>query len=236
MEWLADCTKSQIQIFACETPEEEACGFVLRDNTAVRVRNIAKDPVSQFAIDPKDYASYDEDILGVWHTHLEFPGFSQLDQQVIATDELPWVVYCLANDSWHQCDPRNKAPFEGRPFVFGVYDCYSLVSDYLETLEVKLPPWPRGNWGEWNTPLFTPFDEECPKQGKIVKVGMQQAGDMMLMNLGDFPCHTDHLGVFVSSKQFLHHPAESPSRLQTFGGYWQRRLNWIIRPHKLWKN
>jgi proteasome lid subunit RPN8/RPN11 len=236
MDWLTACAKNQIQLFACETPEEEACGFVLKDNTAVRVQNIAADRSDQFAIDPKDYAFYDEDILGIWHTHLEFPGFSELDQQVISTDELPWAVYCLSDNSWHQCDPRNTAPFEGRPFVFGVYDCYSLVSDYLETLEVKLPPWPRGSWGEWNTPLFTPFDEEGPKLGRLVKPGMQQAGDMMLMNLGDFPCHTDHLGVFVNGKQFLHHPASSVSRLQTFGGYWQRRLNLIIRPHELWKN
>lgn len=236
MEWLSESAKEAIKSFAIEKPEEEVCGFVLKDDTVVSVPNTSSDRTNQFAIEPKDYAFYDENIAGVWHSHLDFAGFSVLDQQVISLDVLPWAVYCLADDSWHQCDPSVVAPFEGRPFVFGVYDCYSLVSDYLKEKKVNLPEWPRGNWGEWNTPLFTPFDDEWSNYGEPVQLGAQQAGDMMLMNLGDFSSHTDHLGVFVSKNQFLHHPSESKSRLQTFGGYWQRRLNWIIRPYSLCKN
>tara|TARA_R110002020_G_scaffold169692_3_gene359029 strand:- start:1123 stop:1833 length:711 start_codon:yes stop_codon:yes gene_type:complete len=236
MEWLSASAKESIRGFACKKPEEEACGFVLKDGTVVSVRNSSLDPVNNFAIELSDYAFYEENIFGIWHSHLELAGFSALDQQVLSLDVLPWAVYCLADNSWHQCDPSVVAPFEGRPFVFGVYDCYSLVSDYLKAKNVCLPDWPRGSWGEWNTPLFTPFDDQWEHYGKPVKLGQQQAGDMMLMNLGDFSLHTDHLGVFVSKKQFLHHPSEGKSRLQTFGGYWERRLNWIIRPYSLCKN
>ena len=236
MNWLTDQTKTQIRAYACETPNEESCGFVLEDGIAVQVANKAEDPINQFAIDPFDYARFDSSIQGVWHSHLDFAGFSALDQQVMAADDLPWAVYCLSDDSWHQCDPGVTAPFEGRPFVFGVYDCYSLITDYLMKEGVQLPPWRRGSWGEWNTPAFSPFDDEWKNYGRTVKNGIYQAGDMLLLNLGDFPSHTDHVGVFVNSKQFLHHPAQGVSRLQTFGGYWKRRLNWVVRPHSLWKN
>ena len=235
MNWLTVEQKTAIRNFAVACVEEETCGFVLKDGSAIRVKNSAVDKANQFAIDAATYAKYDEDILGVWHSHLDLAGFSQLDQQVLSSDELPWAVYCLGDDSFHECDPTTVAPFEGRPFVFGIYDCYSLITDYLKGLGVALPPWPRGNWGEWNTPSFSPFDDEWRNFGKLVTRTPYQAGDMVLFNLGDYPNHTDHVGVFINSKQFLHHPSQGVSRLQTFGGYWKRRVNWIVRPHSLWK-
>jgi len=236
MNWLTVEQRHAIRACAIKQPDEETCGFILTDGTVVAVENEARDKANQFMIGPACYAKHDEMIAGVWHSHLELAGFSQLDQQVISADTLPWVVYCLADDSFHECDPQTTAPFEGRPFVFGVYDCYSLISDYLKEKGVALPPWQRGNWGEWNTPSFSPFDDEWKNFGKPVTRAPYQAGDMLLLNLGDYPSHTDHVGVFINPKQFLHHPSQGISRLQTFGGYWKRRLNWIIRPHSLWNS
>ena len=234
MNWLTTAQKTAIRDFAVKCAEAETCGFVLKDGSVVQIANEAGDKRNAFVIGATTYAQYDEDILGVWHSHLDLAGFSQLDQQVMSSDVLPWAVYCLGDDSFHECDPTTVAPFEGRPFVFGVYDCYSLITDYLKGEGVTLPEWPRGSWGEWNTPNFSPFDDEWKNFGKLVTCGAYQAGDMLLLNLGDYPNHTDHVGVFVNSKQFLHHPAQGVSRLQTFGGYWKRRLNWVVRPHSLW--
>lgn len=235
MNWLTAEQRIAIRDCAVKQPEEETCGFVLTDGSVVAVENEARDKANQFIIGPTCYAKYDETIAGVWHSHLELAGFSELDQQVLSSDVLPWAVYCLSDDSFHECDPSTVAPFEGRPFVFGVYDCYSLITDYLKEIGVSLPPWPRGNWGEWNTPNFSPFDDEWRNFGKLVTRSPYQAGDMVLFNLGDYPNHTDHVGVFINPKQFLHHPSQGVSRLQTFGGYWKRRVNWIVRPHSLWK-
>lgn len=236
MNWLTNKQKTEIRDFAIKRLDEETCGFVLRDGSVVCVENEAEDRCNEFLISASSYARYDEDIVGVWHSHLELAGFSQLDQQVLQSDVLPWAVYCLRDDSFHECDPVTTAPFEGRPFVFGVYDCYSLISDYLKGKGVELPEWVRGNWGEWNTPTFSPFDDEWSKIGKPVKTKDYQPGDILLMNLGDYPNHTDHVGVFINSTQFLHHPSQGLSRVQTFGGYWKRRLNWVIRPYTLWNS
>ena len=236
MIWLTTYQQSKIRELATAKPAEETCGFALSDGSVVEVDNIANNREQAFEISPHDYARYDENIAGVWHSHLELPAFSQLDQQVIMADTLPWAVYCLADDSFTECSFEGTAPLEGRPFVFGHWDCYSLVSDKLEQIGVHLPQWDRGEWGEWNTPGFRPFDEEWPEVGKPVTDGCYREGDILLMNLGDHSGHTDHVGVFINSKQFLHHLANHLSRIQTFGEYWSRRLNWVIRPMPLWSN
>ncbi len=235
MHWLSDYQRSRIQKLSLQKPEEESCGFVLADGTVIEVDNQATDRANEFSIDPVCYASWDATIgiNGIWHSHLTLAGFSPLDQQVMAADILPWAVYCMADDSWHECDPQTVAPLEGRPFCFGHYDCYSLIRDYLKGLCVTLPEWERGRWGEWNTPNFQPFDLEWENHGKPVTDKRYQKGDILLFNLGDHPGHTDHVGVFIDPQHFLHHPAQRQSRIQTYGSYWANRLNWVIRPFAL---
>lgn len=235
MNWLNSDQRQAIQKLASAKPEQETCGFVLADGSVVEVQNIATNPAERFEIAPNDYQTAELcGVRGVWHTHLELDGFSPLDQQVMSADDLPWAVYCLSSGKFHQCEPGVVAPLVGRPFCFGVYDCYSLVSDKLAEMGIQLPSWPRGNYGEWNTPLFRPFDEEAWSVGAPVKDGLYTEGDILLMNLGDHPGHTDHVGVFISPDRFLHHPADHQSRVDRFGSWWKRRTRLVIRPHALW--
>ena len=234
MHWLSESEQDKIRQLSLQHPSRESCGFVLQNGEVVSVDNVADNPTDEFAINPLTLARYEDHLKGVWHSHRQLAGFSPLDQQVLSSDTLPWAVYCMADNSFHQCDPTTTAPYEGRPYVFGVYDCYSLVVDYLQELGVTLPKWKRGTWGEWNTPEFRPFDDEHHKIGKPVTAGAYKKGDILLFNIGDYSGHTDHLGVFTSPKRFLHHPTSGVSRYQTFGGYWERRLNWVIRPNALW--
>lgn len=237
MNWLTLSQQRDIQAFAAQVPDEELCGFVLENGTVVLCQNIAVDPHLQFEISPAEYAIYEaRGIKGVWHTHLELDSFSPTDQMVMASDTLPWAVYCLRTDRFHQCDPIATAPLLGRPFCFGVYDCYSLVSDKLAELGVTLPEWPRGDYGEWNTPAFSPFDTEANAVGRRVTDGIYAEGDILLMNLGDHQGHTDHVGVFMSDRTFLHHPADKQSRIDTYGSWWKRKTRLVLRPYPLWKS
>ena len=237
MNWLTPDQKRQIQVLASAKPEEETCGFVLADGSVVDVPNQAKNPTTNFEISPGDYVRAEIcGIKGVWHSHLVFDGFSPLDQQVLAADDLPWAVYCLKSAKFHQCDPNGIAPLLGRPFCFGVYDCYSLVTDKLAELGVQLPAWPRGLYGEWNTKDFRPFDVQAENVGSPVTDGCYKEGDILLMNLGDHPGHTDHVGVFINHNQFLHHPAERESRIDRFGSWWKRKTRLVVRPDPLWSS
>lgn len=234
MHWLTAQQKKEISGLASASPERETCGFILANGAVVEVANVARDPANQFEISPADYATHDAlGIAGVWHTHLTLEAFSPLDQQVILADPMPWAVYCLATSEFVECNPSATAPLIGRPFVYGIYDCYSLSSDFLAEIGVTLPPWPRGRYGEWNTPGFLPFDQQAAARGMAVPVGRQQRGDILLFNLGDHPGHTDHIGVFLDHQRFLHHPAERRSRIDRFGSWWERRLRLVVRPWDL---
>ena len=237
MNWLTIAQQREIRGYAVQNPTEEMCGFVLRRGSVVNCDNIARDPKTQFEICPHDYCKWEEHgIKGVWHTHTELDRFSPLDQQVMASDTLPWAVYCLKTDKFHQCDPGTTAPLVGRPFCFGVYDCYSLITDKLAELGVQLPAWPRGIYGEWNRPDFFPFDQQAKHVGKPVRDGIYQEGDILLMNLGDHRGHSDHVGVFINDREFLHHPAERQSRVDRFGSWWERKTRLVLRPNALWKS
>lgn len=234
MHWLTAQQKKEISGLASASPERETCGFILANGAVVEVANVARDPANQFEISPADYAANDAlGIAGVWHTHLTLEAFSPLDQQVLLADPMPWAIYCLATGTFIQCEPGAPAPLIGRPFVYGIYDCYSLSSDFLAGLGVTMPPWPRGRYGEWNQPGFLPFDDQASAIGAPVLGGDYQRGDILLFNLGDHAGHTDHIGVFIDHQRFLHHPADRTSRIDRFGSWWDRRLRLVVRPRAL---
>ena len=238
MKWLSTEQQQQIARLSSANNQEERCGFVLLNGKVVEVQNQAANTQTHFQISPQDYVRWEESagIKGVWHSHLDLDGFSPLDQQVLSQDILPWAVYCLRTGKFHQCDPETKAPLLGRPFVFGIYDCYSLITDKLAELGVELPIWPRGEWGEWNTPGFMPFDQQAEAVGRPVFNGCYQEGDILLMNLGDHEGHSDHVGVFIDGRRFLHHPVDHVSRIDRFGSWWKRRTRLVLRPSALWKS
>lgn len=234
MNWLTIEQQHAIRRLAAASPESEICGFVLTSGDVAQVPNVSPEPANRFAIDPEDYAAYDElGIAGIWHTHLTEPGFSPLDQDVLRTDTLPWAIYCLASDTFSQVNPNAPAPLLGRPFCYGVYDCYSLVCDYLAELGVPMPTWVRGPYGEWNTPDFLPFDTEGPTLGPEVVNEDYKQGDLLFLNLGDCKNHIDHIAVFNSATTFIHHLADRPSRIDRFSTYWKPHLKFVIRPHQL---
>jgi proteasome lid subunit RPN8/RPN11 len=238
MNWLSEEEQQVIRLFSAAAPEQESCGFVLSDGAVVSLANTAENTIEQFRIDPADYARLEPlGIRGVWHSHLELDAFSATDQQVMRADVLPWAVYCLRTDRFHQCDPLAVAPYVGRPFVYGIYDCYSLVRNYLaQEHDIHLPVWQRHTYGEWNERNFTPFDEEFPKYAKRLPSHLPlQDGDVVGMNLGSNSGHTDHIGIINSDRLLLHHLAEKESRVDVFGGIWQRQLRWVMRPVALWR-
>lgn len=236
MALLSEGQKHVIRTMAAQNPDTESCGFIMEDGGLIMLPNIAHDQAGEFAIDPRDYAKWEPlGIAGVWHSHIELDGFSPLDQTVMRSDSLPWAIYCLRTDKFHECDPNWTAPYVGRPFVYGIFDCYSLVSDYLaHEHQVHLPLWDRGEYGEWNQPGFNPFDEEWAGIGKRVpSYSPLQDGDILLMNLGDHRGHTDHIGVINEDLRLLHHLAEKESRVDVMGGAWQRALRLAVRPNEL---
>lgn len=233
MNWLTEDQKNEIRWICASHPERECCGFVCDGGAVIDVVNQAHDPTDAFLIDAKEFAKHDIEhgVKGIWHSHIEEGSFSEADQVGIYQSQLPWAIYVVKSGKFVECDPTpgSKAPLEGRPFVYGVYDCYSLVQDKWAEMGLYCPDWERGEWGEWNTPEFKPFDVEGIKWGRPIRDGDQQEGDVILFNLGDHHGHTDHVGVFVDRKHFAHHLVDRPSRIDPWASYWKDRTRLILR-------
>jgi proteasome lid subunit RPN8/RPN11 len=84
----------------------ESCGLVVNGNYWPCV-NIAKDPIVDFAIDPRAYlgAQMSGPIAAIVHSHpLDSPP-SELDIGVCKRLGVPWYVYMVGKKEWLTIDP-----------------------------------------------------------------------------------------------------------------------------------
>jgi cell wall-associated NlpC family hydrolase len=140
---------------------KEACGLIVQGEF-VPSTNVAADPLTSFKIDPLLLVEHSGNIEAVLHSHPydiktqhrwdpRWP--STADMQNWMLDTIPWgIVSTEGEGSSHfvWMDDSKWDPLEGREFVHGVNDCYSLVRDYFrEVRDVVLPNYARGiEW--WN--------------------------------------------------------------------------------------
>ena len=94
-------------------------------------------------------------------------------------------------------------PYEGRPFIHGLLDCYTLFRDWYEReLGVRIP-WniqrPFG-WWENNDSLYFKYMREG---GFKQQSGVMQRGDVILFALGG--AVTNHVAVYLGGGEILHH-------------------------------
>lgn len=239
MYWLTDKQKATIKEKAVKNLEEETCGFILENDEVIEVPNTHEERKNNFRIDSSEIIKYEEyGIKGIWHTHLTEENFSPKDQTVMRSDTLPWAIYCIATNKFTEADFSKTAPFIGRPFIYGIWDCYALVRDYLAEIDIELPDWKRGAYGEWEEPTFREFDNNWVNYDMIpINDKHYQKYDIACMNLGNTPNHIDHIGIFSDNrKTLLHHPADRRSRHNRWSQWLEQRTILVLRPAKLWNS
>lgn len=108
---MTSTVRDEIALLANARFPEEACGFVLRDNTVVECRNTADDPVNNFRIDPVDVALWweTEQVAALWHTHPQAPAVpSEEDERIAGESWLagPYLVYSVTDEDlgWYAWD------------------------------------------------------------------------------------------------------------------------------------
>ncbi|MDP4299934.1 NlpC/P60 family protein [Leptothrix discophora] len=109
-------------------------------------------------------------------------------------------------------DDRNRAPLEGREFVHGLHDCYSIIRDYyLSELQIDLPNFPRG-WGWWNEGQNLYL--EGFEQAGFQEIPRQEArvGDCIIYKIGT--AYPNHASVIVGPDAILHHLIDRLSRVE----------------------
>lgn len=225
--------KPEMMAYAKSLEGQEACGLIA-GGKFWPCKNIHPSPLENFAIDAKAYAKLDHlGIEAVFHSHPGFnEQFSKHDIVSCKQTGLPWVMYCTGANSWQEMDPTGHAPCLGRPWIYGIYDCYGLWRDYYsQEFGIKLDDFDRGEEFEWQSSEWRMFEKNFTSQGFIEIEGRDslKKGDVVLMQLqASFP---NHAGIIHSPDEsiFYHHLLGRLSEANVYGGYWQKNTVKFLR-------
>lgn len=199
----------------------EACGLVVGTESGpvfVPCRNTSADPRTEFDVDPRDFAaaSMRGDILAVLHSHTPNDEFStgmahpsKADMSGQEVSGLPWAISMCSGDSCS--DPvyfGDQSPMRdliGRPYIYGVWDCYSLIRDYYRTRSDRpftLPYFPReDNWWSNGGDLY---GENFAAAGfREIPVDDAREGDALVMTVRSR--RPNHAAVLIGGGLMLHH-------------------------------
>lgn len=198
---------------------EEAAGFFV-EGEFIACNNIAKDKLNDFKIDSRMYLKYEGKIEAIVHSHSKYPHVSKKDMINQISSNIPWGMLSLQDNLDIQCfvfwgDQLPPQNLVGRPFIFSVYDCFSLCRDYLRHKEIIVPDWPRENF----------FWDNKDKQGnpkealQEIQIGLdtvyKEAGCISIskefLRIGDFlvgklqSTVLNHCGIYIGNGLVLHH-------------------------------
>ena len=205
--------KDDALVHAKDQDPKESVGLVLNIKGKQRYypcENLAISGYQEFILNPEDYVKADNlgDIIAVVHSHpLTPPVPSQADRISCEHSKLPWHIVNPRTEEWGGCKPEGYVPgLLGRPWVWGVTDCWSLVVDwYKQEKNIKLKDYARTMTPDQflDNPLFedyawrTGFRELRPDESL-------EKGDVLLMSIM-YPT-LNHVGIFLGD-MVLHHLA-----------------------------
>lgn len=174
----------------------EACAIVVSGNL-ILCNNISDNPSSTFRIDPKDYgiALISGALELVLHSHivdsradyrLDQRSPSALDLQCWINLDIPFGI--VATDGVDvtdilYLDDTKEVDLVGRPFIHGLYDCYSIIRDWHRyKLNINIPNYARDIcWWDKNQDLYS---DNFAKAGFIeVPQDQIQINDVVLMQV-----------------------------------------------------
>jgi proteasome lid subunit RPN8/RPN11 len=236
-------TKQEALAHAKEDFPKEACGLVVIHNGEekyLKCNNLAENPEHNFALDPECFQIAEElgEIIEVFHSHPKSkPLPSDLDKACMEWTELPWSIVNPNTEEWHRCEPAGwKPPLVGRPYHWGVNDCYTLVRDWYKQYQIILPEFKKER--PKNRKLFVrnPVFDCCAKQAGFYEVEKNfktiQKGDVLLINQGKISM--GHCAVYVGDGRILHQCYNSLSSIDIYDTDLQQSTVKILR-HYNWK-
>jgi proteasome lid subunit RPN8/RPN11 len=217
----------------------ECCGLVTADaagdQTYWPCRNIAEDE-RDFVLCPDDLARIEDQchangtaIVAVAHSHVTTGARASMADLCGCEDSgLPWMIVQAITGAHIIIQPNGfSAPLVGRPYAYGVHDCWTLVRDYFaRTHGATLPAIaaPHG-WWDRGEDLFRQHLGAC---GFVeLPADAAQVGDVLMMQFrASVP---QHLGVLLPDGNLLHHLLDRNSRVDVWGSYWRERVVGVAR-------
>ena len=225
----------------------EACGLIAakgRKTHLISCENISDDPRNNFQISHLKWNEVVEElgmeVVGVWHSHVNEPAMpSVADKMGCELTALPWFITAIYQNEvgvFTHTAPELLTPegftldYEGRPYVFGVMDCYSIVREYLKREhdialdfkgECRIPDWVKKGHNF--------FVDNYAEQGfERLSSGVEpKPGDLFLIQVTSR--HPDHIAVYVGDDMILHHQHGRLSCKTVYGGFWHARTTHHLR-------
>jgi len=229
-EWKA----AALEHAKAEAPHE-ACGLLVVVKGRERYwpcKNLQTE-ADQFLLDPEDYANAEDtgEILAVVHSHPNCsPQPSEADKISAEKSGLIWHIVQPHEGTWATYQPCGyQPPLVGRPWVWDVSDCWTLVRDwYQREWALELRDWDRpATPDEFNAdPLF----ERCYEETGFKEVDRAdgfKVGDALLMALGT--PGLSHCAVYLGDGMILQHVRGRLSSRDLYGGYYQEITGRVLR-------
>lgn len=232
LRWKEHCIKSY---------PKESCGIIVSGKLII-CENKSRTPEQDFAISTEDYAEHliAGTLEGVLHSHIVTKATdyrfdprapSEPDMCSQARLDLPFGISATNGEDCTEIlwfGIPQTAPLEGREFIHGVQDCYSIIRDYYkEVLGISLKDYPRTlNWWDEGKDLYS---ENFAKEG-FIEVPLESAAlhDVVLMQVAS-PV-INHGAVICGENEILHHLFHRLSGKDSLSK-WHRQIVKVIR-HK----
>jgi proteasome lid subunit RPN8/RPN11 len=230
---------------AIKQPAKEACGVIIKEGeqqVVVPCRNVAfydkLNPRHSFRIAREDLERAEDrgEILACYHSHIYGnPNPSDGDKTVSERTGVPFVIVNWPTKTWAFYSPCGwRAELVGRPYFYGILDCYTLIQDYYrEKLQIELPEFARGEerWWEKGENLYL---DNCAKAGFVILNGQPpRLHDIILMQM--WPSMVaNHAAIYLGDGHILHHLTNRPSAITTYlvnDGEYAKATRAIVR-HK----
>ena len=206
--------KDAALVHAKDQDPKEAVGLLLNVKGKQRYypcQNLAITNHQEFILNPEDYVKADNlgEIIGIFHSHpITPPTPSQADRISCEHSNLPWYIVNPKTEQWAEIRPEGYKPeLCGRPWVWGITDCWSLVRDwYKQEKNIDLVDYERSITPEefLENPLF----EKYAKNTGFRELGNDEppeVGDVLLMSI--MPPTLNHVAIFLGD-MVLHHLAD----------------------------
>ena len=203
----------------------EGCGVIVLDNGQARwipCSNVACQNDS-FVLCPSEYAKIliKYKVLAVVHNHIEYTCLPSAND-IKYCDELdvPFFIFSYPSMELYKLFPKDyDESLLGRPYVWGIYDCLSLVIEYyarFKQITLRSRPYYIDNW--WRATNVNYMDPEHIRTWGFIKTNNPQKDDIAVLQMG--ATIPNHIGIVLENDQFLHHAYNRLSTIENLYPLW----------------
>jgi cell wall-associated NlpC family hydrolase len=210
----------------------EACACVI-DGKLIELKNISNDPSMEVDLSVKDKLKVAKS-QGFIHSHPDGPHYpSETDMLSQMSAKIPYGIVACTNDSCSNSiwldDNTLSISLDNRPFVHGIFDCYSLIRAwYFQNKNVILMDFAREfDWWEDN-PQEDLYLKNFEKAGfkKIPDGEAMKEGDVILMNIQS-SC-VSHAAIYLGNNQLIHHLRNKITK-KSVATSWKKFFHTVVR-------